>query len=77
MTDQSPSGDEAFPPTVDDRAEVEPEDFDPGKPDDDLDPDTYLDESFRDLVVVEEPGAEFVDQNAADTEDEVERRRLA
>ena len=77
MTDQTPSGDEDFPPIADDRVEVEPDDFDPGKPDDDLDPDTYLDESFRDLVVVDEPGAEFVDQDAADTDDEVERRRLA
>jgi hypothetical protein len=77
MTDQTASGDKDFPPIVDDRAEVEPDDFDPGEPDDDVDPSTDLDESFRDLTVVDEPGAEFVDQDAADTDDEVERRRLA
>jgi hypothetical protein len=77
MTDQTPSGDEEFPPIADDRVEVEPDDFDPGEPDDDLDPSTDLDESFRDLALVEEPGAEFVDQDTADTDDEVERRRLA
>jgi hypothetical protein len=64
-----------LPPIADDCIEVDPEDFDPGPPDD-VDPDTELDQQFRDLSLFNDPPAEFDDQAAEDTAEETHRRRI-